>query len=149
MFYALLSILGYYLLPINSVIESPFDILLLTALSHATVEMNPTNIPVPGSFAAQKELAFQAVTMGTLASVRVYPKRVAKPKKAAKTPAAAASGPAVASGRVTKKRGNRTARVETPVQTVPAVPQGTAVPPPPFGKFDVSEFRFAAPVSNK
>lgn len=110
--------------------------------------MNPTNIPVPGSFAAQKEFAFQAVAAGRLASIRVAPKRVAKPKKAAKTPAAA-PGPAVASGRVTKKRGDRTARVETPVLTVPAVPQGTTVPPLPFGKFDISVFRFAESETNK
>lgn len=98
--------------------------------------MNPTNVPVPVSFADQTSLAFQAVTRGMLGSVRVVPKRVAKPKKAAKAKATAAPRPAVASGRVTKKRGNRTARAKTPVQTAPAVPQGTAVPPPPFGKFD-------------
>ncbi|KAJ4162963.1 hypothetical protein NW754_014385 [Fusarium falciforme] len=92
--------------------------------------MNPTNVPVPVSFADQTSLAFQAVASGRLRSVQVIPKRVAKPKKAAK--ATAAPRPAVASGRVTKKRGNRTARAKTPVQTAPAVPQGTAVPPPPF-----------------
>ncbi|KAM6519184.1 hypothetical protein FALCPG4_012832 [Fusarium falciforme] len=91
--------------------------------------MNPTNVPVPVSFADQTSLAFQAVASGRLRSVQVIPKRVAKPKKAAK--ATAAPRPAVASGRVTKKRGNRTARAKTPVQTAPAVPQGTAVPPPP------------------
>ncbi|KAH7258591.1 hypothetical protein B0J15DRAFT_395768 [Fusarium solani] len=94
--------------------------------------MNPTNGPVPVSFADQTSLAFQAVTRGMLGSVRVVPKRVAKPKKAAKAKATAAPRPAVASGRVTKKRGNRTARAKTPVQTAPAAPQGTAVPPPPF-----------------
>ncbi|KAL2681215.1 hypothetical protein Neosp_008823 [[Neocosmospora] mangrovei] len=92
--------------------------------------MNPTTVPLPGSFAAQTKL-LSAVAAGTLASFQVARKRVAKPKKAAKT-TAAASGPAVASGRVTKKRGDRTARVETPVLTAPAVPQGTAVPPLPF-----------------
>ena len=109
--------------------------------------MNPTNVPVPVSFADQTSLAFQAVASGRLRSVQVIPRRVAKPRKAAR--ATAAPRPAVASGRVTKKRGTRTARVETPVQAEPAVPQGTAVPPPPSGKFTLSMCYCAELETNK
>ncbi|RSL53563.1 hypothetical protein CEP51_014873, partial [Fusarium floridanum] len=81
--------------------------------------------PLNPTLASQASLGFEAVRGGMLGAFQIVRKREAKPKKKARAPASSSSD------RVTKrkKEGKRTGR---PVQTVPAVPQGTAVPSSSF-----------------
>ncbi|RSL39177.1 hypothetical protein CEP53_014254, partial [Fusarium sp. AF-6] len=81
--------------------------------------------PLNPTLASQASMGFQAVRGGMLSAFQIVRKREAKPKKKARAPS---------SDRVTKrkKEGKKTAMPRAPVQTVPAVPQGTAVPSSSF-----------------